>query len=113
MKIKKALFILSCLVLVSSCEKYNRSKSEAYFEEIDLDFVILEKKPLNHGREVNLKIKNNKNNTIEIYCEENTLFAWHYKDFEIGDTIVKKQNEDFFTIHKKDTILYFKFGYKK
>ncbi|MDY0987555.1 hypothetical protein SOM12_09035 [Flavobacterium sp. CFBP9031] len=110
MKIKN-LFILALLIQLS-CERYDSNKSASYYQNMDLNFIILEKKPLNHGREVNLKIKNIKNNKNEIYREENTLFAWHYEDFEIGDTIVKKLGEDTFAIHKKDTTMYFSFGYK-
>lgn len=110
MKLKN-LFILTILFLLS-CERYDSTKSASYYQNMDLNFIILEKKPLNHGREVNFKIKNIKNNKNEIYCEENTLLAWRYKDFEIGDTLVKKEDEDIFAIHKKDTIMYFSFEYK-
>jgi hypothetical protein len=72
-----------------------------------MNFILLEKKSLNHGREVNFKIKNNLSNRNEIYCEENTWFAWNYEDFETGDTIIKIKGETVFTIHKKDKVLSF------
>ncbi|TAE62269.1 MAG: hypothetical protein EAY77_07770 [Flavobacteriia bacterium] len=100
------LFILGLFTL-SNCEKVDCNKSADYYRKMDMNFILIKKKPLNHGREVNFKIKNNQNNKDENYCDENTWFAWHYADFEEGDTIIKKKGETVFSIHKKDTVLSF------
>lgn len=103
---KKILLILTS-ILLSDCGKADCNKSVDYYRKMDMNFVILDKKALNHGREVNFKIKNNLNNRDEMYCEENTWFAWHYADFEVRDTVIKIKGETIFSIHKKGKILSF------
>lgn len=105
---KKFLNLFTVLIFVS-CSKVDCNKSADYYRGMDINFVIIKKKALNHGREVNFKVKNSKNNEIETYCEENTWFAWYYDKFKNGDTIIKKRGELIFSIHKKDTILSFNF----
>lgn len=105
---KYLLFMLTAIVL-SNCGKVDCNKSADYYRKMDMNFILLEKKPLNHGREVNFNIKNNLNNKSEIYNEENTWFARYYADFEVGDTIIKNRGEAIFSIHKKDTVLSFNF----
>ena len=101
----KKIIIFISLLFLYSCVGVDCKKSAEYQRGIDVNFVIINKKPLNHGRQINLKIKNIKNNQIENYSEENTWFAWHYEDFQNGDTIVMNKGEIVFAIHKKDTIL--------
>lgn len=101
---KNIMFILP--LLLYSCVGVDCKKSAEYKKRLDVNFVIIKKDSLN-GREINLKIKNRKNNQIENYSEENTWFAWHYENFQNGDTIVKKKGELIFSIHKKDTVLTF------
>jgi hypothetical protein len=108
-EMKKYLLIILVFLTLTNCEKIDCNKSADYYREMDMNFILIDKKPLNHGREVNFKIRNNKNNKDEIYCEENTWFAWHYDDFIEGDTIIKKKGETIFSIHKKDTVLSFPF----
>jgi len=106
---KKYLLLISLFIILSNCDKVNCDKSAEYYRKMDVNFVIIEKKALNHGREVNFKIKNIKNNEFENYNEENTWFAWYYANFEKGDTITKHKGELVFSIHKKDTVLSFNF----
>ncbi len=106
---KKYLLSFTFFIILSNCEKVDCDKSVEYYRKMDVNFVIIEKKALNHGREVNFKIKNIKNNEFENYNEENTWFAWYYANFEKGDTIIKNKGELVFCIHKKDTVLSFNF----
>jgi len=108
-EMKKYLLFILILLTLTNCKKVDCNKSADYYREMNMNFIIISKKPLNHGREVNFNIRNNKNNRDEIYCKENTWFARHYVDFSKGDTIIKKKGETIFSIHKKDTVLSFPF----
>ena len=108
-EMRKLLIFPLIFFVLTNCEKVDCNKSADYYREMDNNFIIIKKKPLNHGREVNFKIKNNQNNMQEVYCEENTWFAWNYDNFDEGDTIIKKKGETIFSIHKKDTVLNFTF----
>lgn len=103
---KKILLIFICFL---SCEKVDCDGIAEYYRQMDENFLIIDKMPLNHGREVNFKIRKNNSQEITNYCEENTWFAWHFDKFEKGDRVIKKKGEIEFSIHKKDTVLHFSF----
>jgi hypothetical protein len=77
-------------IVLSNGGKVDCNESADYYRKMDMNFILLEKRTLNHGREVNFRIKNSLNNKSEVYKEENIWFAWHYEDCEVGETIIKK-----------------------
>ena len=108
MKIYKAKFLIVLTGLLSfSCMNFDCVKlSESY--KVDECLIIVSDLPDNKSG-YNFKIKgiSLKTGKDTVYDEENRWLCKYYKEIEKGDTIIKKNGELIFNIHKKDTILRF------
>lgn len=105
---KKYLLFIVILLSLSNCEKVNCEKIVEDYKKDKLWIIFIENQSKDSYHYFKIKGKN-KHNVDTIYAEENRYFCSYKKRFEVGDTIIKKEGEAVFSIHKKDTILNFNF----
>jgi hypothetical protein len=54
---KKYLLFMLVAIGLSNCGKVGFNESADYYRKMDMNFILLEKRTLNHGREVNFIMK--------------------------------------------------------
>jgi len=95
------LFVLTSLYGCIDCEKSARNQKNYNIE------IILTERPYIHG---DMKFTGTKLNTEEITTIRiESRWYRNYKDYmEVGDTVIKRKGALILYIHKKDTVMAFK-----
>jgi len=95
-------FIIIAIICVScfkiDCEVIGERYREKYCN------IVVRETP-DSGRWFDIKGKNPVTGEMATYSDMGTWYVYFYTKIGIGDTIVKKQGELKFYIHKKDTVL--------
>lgn len=105
-----SFLLVICLCLFSCGPIRDCDSTVGYYRE-DECLLIVEKIPSNTDSRFDFK-GINPITKKQCDCDSKTSDMWwvDYKEhIEIGDTIIKKQGELIFSIHKKDTVLNFNF----
>ena len=90
--------------IIISCTKVDCNKIISFYRNEELQ-IIVEEMPM-FGSAIYFEIKGRtiKDSTFTFKTEDR-IYCQYYKFLKNGDTIIKRQGQTIFSIHKKDTIL--------
>lgn len=104
-------FLIILFILFIGCQKFECKERKAEYEKNEC-FLILKKGFEPSFSNPYLKLEGIDPKTGE-YCkcqDTGRMWGMFQSYMEKGDTFVKRKGEDFFTIHKKDTVFRIEWG---
>src|SRR5690606_13632553 len=99
---KKVIVIIFLYLFFQSCIDCNRSAKYIYDEKFNL---VIEIPPSSYPDPFKTKGYDPITKEVKTYTDGNRWLDFYKNDIEEGDTIVKRQGEMVFNIHKKDTVI--------